>query len=108
METVLSMANSDGRLKRSKSMLLLALAVGFTSCSRSQGEPAEVRAAKAEMPVVSVAKASRTTLSTNLVLTAEFIPYQEIDVMAKEAGYIKSISVDIGDRVQAGQRLAEL
>jgi RND family efflux transporter MFP subunit len=58
--------------------------------------------------VVPVAKVARTTLSTKLVLTAEFIPYQEIDVMAKEAGYVKSIGVDIGDRVQAGQKLAEL
>src|SRR5579863_7739175 len=102
------MANSDGRLKRSKALLLLALAVGSTSCSRSHDEPAAVRAANAEVPVISVAKVSRTTLTTNLVLTAEFIPYQEIDVMAKEAGFIKSIGVDIGDRVQAGQRLSEL
>jgi RND family efflux transporter MFP subunit len=42
------------------------------------------------------------------VLTGEFIPYQEIDVMAKEAGYIKSIRVDIGDHVRTGQLLAEL
>lgn len=98
METVL----------RSKPLLLLAFAVGLTSCSRSGGEPVAVRAAKADIPVVSVARVTRATLSTNLVLTAEFIPYQEIDVMAKEAGYIKSIRVDIGDRVQAGQKLAEL
>lgn len=98
METVL----------RSKSLLLLAFAIGLTCCSRSGGEPVAVRAAKADIPVVSVAKVTRATLSTNLVLTAEFIPYQEIDVMAKEAGYIKSIRVDIGDRVQAGQKLAEL
>lgn len=98
METVL----------RSKPLLLLAFAIGLTACSRSGGEPVAVRAAKADIPVVSVARVTRATLSTNLVLTAEFTPYQEIDVMAKEAGYIKSIRVDIGDRVQAGQKLAEL
>ena len=36
------------------------------------------------------------------MLTAEFKPYQEVDVMAKVAGYIKEINVDIGDRVDAG------
>jgi RND family efflux transporter MFP subunit len=42
------------------------------------------------------------------VLTAEFKPFQEIDVMAKVAGYIKQINVDVGDRVREGQLLATL
>jgi RND family efflux transporter MFP subunit len=41
-------------------------------------------------------------------LTAEFQPFQQIDVMAKVAGYIRSIKVDIGDRVHEGQILATL
>jgi RND family efflux transporter MFP subunit len=41
-------------------------------------------------------------------LTGEFLPYQEVDVMAKVAGYIRTISVDIGDRVHAGQLMATL
>ena len=41
-------------------------------------------------------------------MTGEFIPYQEVDVMAKVAGYIRSIKVDIGDRVHEGQLLAQL
>lgn len=58
--------------------------------------------------IVPVARVVRSTLTNNLVVTGEFVPYQEIDVMAKEAGYIKSIRVDIGDRVKTGQFLAEL
>jgi multidrug efflux pump subunit AcrB len=42
------------------------------------------------------------------VLTAEFKPFQSIDVMAKVAGYVKSINVDVGSRVHAGQLLATL
>jgi len=60
------------------------------------------------LPIVAVQKASINTLSRNLTLTAEFEPYQEIDVMAKVAGYVKQIKVDIGDRVQRGARLATL
>jgi RND family efflux transporter MFP subunit len=55
-----------------------------------------------------VVKASRTDLVNNLALTAEFEPFQQIDVMAKVAGYIQSIKVDIGDRVREGQLLATL
>lgn len=91
-----------------KLLSILVIPIAFVSCSRGHSEPADVHAAVSTETVVPVAKVTRTTLSTDLVLTAEFIPYQEIDVMAKEAGYIKSISVDIGDRVQVGQKLAEL
>ena len=41
-------------------------------------------------------------------LAAEFRAYQEVDVHAKVAGYLKSITVDMGDRVQAGQVIATL
>jgi len=65
-------------------------------------------AANRDVTVVPVVAVSRSNLASGLVLTGEFVPYQEIDVMAKEAGYIKSIRVDIGDRVKTGQLLAEL
>ena len=51
---------------------------------------------------------STEDLSHGLVLTAEFRPYQEVDVMAKVAGYVKQINVDVGDRVKEGQLLATL
>ena len=60
------------------------------------------------VPVVPVVRAVRASLSQSMVLTAEFIPYQEVDVMAKVAGYVKSIPVDIGDKVRQGELLATL
>jgi RND family efflux transporter MFP subunit len=62
----------------------------------------------AEVTTVAVAKATMENLSHGIVLTGEFRPYQEIEVMAKVAGYVKKINVDVGDRVQAGQLLATL
>jgi RND family efflux transporter MFP subunit len=47
-------------------------------------------------------------LANDLTLSAEFRPYQEVDVMAKIAGYVKDIRVDIGDHVQQGEVLAVL
>jgi RND family efflux transporter MFP subunit len=43
-----------------------------------------------------------------VTLTAEFDPFYEVDVMAKEAGYIEHMLVDIGDRVKQGQLIATI
>ena len=59
-------------------------------------------------PLVPVVKAARIDLVNDLVLTAEFEPFQQVDVMAKVSGYVRSINVDIGDRVREGQVLATL
>jgi RND family efflux transporter MFP subunit len=47
-------------------------------------------------------------LSNGVTLTAEFQPFYEVDVMAKEAGYVRHMYVDIGDHVKQGQLLATL
>jgi len=57
---------------------------------------------------VAVVKAARADLAGGLILTAEFEPFQEIDVMAKVSGFIREMKVDIGDRVHEGQLLATL
>ncbi len=82
---------------------LLALIAG--SCTRA---PKVEARAPSDIPTVAVAKAAKEELSHNLTLTAEFRPFQEIDVMAKVSGYVKEIKVDAGDRVQQGQLLATL
>lgn len=85
-----------------------ALAVCFlASCSRQEAaSPGAVKAAAAT--IAPVAKAAPADLSREVALTAEFRPYQEVDVHAKVAGYLKKIYVDVGDRVKQGQLLAEL
>jgi RND family efflux transporter MFP subunit len=90
--------------------LFAALAlILLTSCSRTDGgsQKAAVVAPDAPIPV-PVARAARIDLANDLVLTAEFEPFQQVDLMAKVSGYVRSISVDIGDRVHTGQVLATL
>lgn len=53
-------------------------------------------------------KVSARPISRRLVLHAEFEPFQEVEVHAKLAGYLKDIYVDVGSRVQSGQLLAVL
>ena len=89
--------------------LLLAGVGSFllSSCGRNEDAQASAAAAS-EIPTVAVAKAATADLSRDLVLTAEFKPFQEVDLMAKVAGYVKEISVDVGDRVNEGELLATL
>jgi RND family efflux transporter MFP subunit len=87
--------------------VLIVLALAVSSCNRNG--KAEGRSPEAvSLPTVAVAKASTQDLSKNVVLTAEFKPFQEIDVMAKVSGYVKEIRVDAGDRVAQNQLLAIL
>ena len=82
-------------------------ALGAWSCS-TPTITKEVSANTVDRVTVPVAKATRQDLSNSLELAAEFRPYLEVELHAKVAGYLKRISVDIGDRVQAGQLLAVL
>jgi len=77
----------------------------LVSCSSN---PAKGGPDPASVPIVAAAKVHRTDLTRALALTAEFRPYQEIDVHAKVAGYVKRIYVDVGDRVKEGQLIAVL
>jgi RND family efflux transporter MFP subunit len=87
--------------------LVVVAALIASSCSRA-GSGAAIAAPPADLATVAVAKVLTEDLSRDLVLTAEFKPFQEVDVMAKVAGYIKNIKVDVGDRVKQGQLLAIL
>lgn len=78
--------------------------VAATACSSSKA----VAAIASEAPTVAVAAIGRGDVVQTLAVAAEFRPFQEIDVHAKVAGFVKSIKVDVGDRVSAGQLLAVL
>jgi len=81
---------------------LVAAAAGCTGCtSRTSAAPQEV-------PIVAASRAVRMDMRNDVTLTAELEPYYEVDVMAKEAGYIRHMLVDIGDHVRAGQLLCVL
>ena len=87
------------------SIALAALVSG--GCSRT--EAVETTSAKnADVPTVAVAVATITDLSDGLSLTAEFRPFQEVEVMAKVSGYVKEIKVDVGDRVRQNDLIAVL
>jgi len=85
----------------STALLLCALA----ACGRHENVRAESQPAASS---VGVAKVVRKTLRRELSLSSELVPFQEIDVYAKEAGYVHDLLVDYGTRVKQGQLMAVL
>jgi RND family efflux transporter MFP subunit len=65
-------------------------------------------AAEAGETAAAVARVERRNLGNTLVIAGEFKPFQDVDVHAKVAGYIRTIYVDVGDHVKEGQALAVL
>jgi RND family efflux transporter MFP subunit len=59
-------------------------------------------------PFAAVASVKRTAIANSFSIAGQFLPYQNVELHAKVAGYIKHIYVDIGDRVHTGQVLAVL
>ncbi|MGA3328904.1 MAG: efflux RND transporter periplasmic adaptor subunit [Terriglobia bacterium] len=51
---------------------------------------------------------TRKSLQRQITLSSELVPFQEIDVYAKESGFVKNLYVDYGSRVQTGQLMAVL
>ena len=80
-----------------------------TSCSRpttpSAGDPAQDTT---DTPTVAVSKVTRGDLSKSVDLTAEFLPWQIVEIHAKVSGYVKQINVDVGDHAKTGAVLAIL
>ena len=60
------------------------------------------------LPTVAVALATRGSIGNSITLSGAFRSYQDVDVHAKVAGYIRHIYVDVGDKVKDKQTLAIL
>src|ERR1700688_4441651 len=86
--------------------LIAACFVSATGCRHLSGSNASVSADAP--PRAAGGQVPRTPPSQTLSIAGEFLPYQEVELHAKVAGYIKNISVDIGDHVHRGQVMAVL
>jgi RND family efflux transporter MFP subunit len=83
--------------------------VGLLPRLHREAELASAAAAvQHERPTVTVAVARPAPAETQLDLPGEMKAYQEAAVFARANGYLKRRLVDIGDRVRAGQLIAEI
>ena len=83
----------------------LAIVVTLASCSG--GKSNQVQASGPAI-TVGVTKVVKKSLGRQITLSSELVPFQEIDVYAKESGYVKKLMVDYGTRVKAGEVMAIL
>lgn len=65
-------------------------------------------AAAADPATVATVRPSRGEIVRYVALPGSLRPNQQVTLQARVAGFIKSIAVDRGDRVKAGQSLAEI
>lgn len=85
--------------------LTVVLAAGLCSCS---GRGARVEADSKNIVTVGVTNVIKKTLSRQLTLSSELVPFQEIDVYAKESGYVQQLNVDYGTHVKQSEVMAVL
>ncbi len=81
------------------------LVAGLSSCS---GDRTDRVQANGPAVTVGVTKVVKKSLGRKLTVSSELVPFQEIDVYAKESGYVKKLMVDYGTHVKAGQVMAVL
>jgi RND family efflux transporter MFP subunit len=86
---------------------LIALWAGWRH-GKTEADEADHGAKTHGETVAAVVKVSRGKLGSPLTLAGAFKPFQDVDVHAKVAGYIKKIYVDVGSRVSEGQTIAVL
>jgi len=85
--------------------LVIVAVLNLSSCSGCDDRRVQTSGPTVTVGVTRVVKKS---LGRRLMLSSELVPFQEIDVYAKESGYVKQLSVDYGTRVKAGQVMAVL
>ena len=91
--------------------LLAAIIVGWALLTRhgkAEADDSGPAVGAAGEVIAAVVRVQRGAIENSLTISGEFKPFQEVDVHAKVAGYIRTIYVDVGDHVKTGQTLAVL
>jgi RND family efflux transporter MFP subunit len=89
-----------------KIVAFAALLLILTACGKQPSATAHPNDTQSE--TVGVTTVERRPLASSITLSSELVPFQEIDVYAKEAGYIKNLFVDYGTHVRQGEVMAIL
>jgi RND family efflux transporter MFP subunit len=88
--------------------VLILLAWRWMGRSPSEADDPNHPESDASIPETAVVRVERRALGNTLTIAGEFKPFQDVEVHAKVAGYIRNINVDVGDHVREGQVLAVL
>src|SRR5690242_19672266 len=94
-------------MKVAKTIAICAGLWLLTSCGKQDGASAKA-APPAPSPKVQVTNVVAQKLSITVHLPGEIEPYEVVAVFPKVTGFVKSIGVDRGSHVKAGERVALL
>lgn len=89
-------------------VVLLALLISWRWLGHLRTETSDSDSVASGAAVAAVAHVQRGNIENTLTIAGAFKPFQDVDIHAKVAGYIRKIYVDVGDRVTNGQTLAVL
>ncbi|HSB94690.1 MAG TPA: efflux RND transporter periplasmic adaptor subunit, partial [Flavitalea sp.] len=94
----------------SRNLFLIATlaALSVNSCKSEDKPVQQTETAMTESPVHEVFELQKGRLSSSLQIPGELVPYQEVDLYAKENSFVKKLYVDIGSEVKAGQLLVTM
>src|SRR5579864_6793168 len=87
---------------------VLTICLALNSCTQKENNAAGAPASAQPLPQVELTTVKSQKLSTTISLPGELMPYEAIDVYARETGFVKAIKVDRGSRVKQGELIAEL
>lgn len=87
--------------------IIATTCTGMTSCGKSTTQTQATNSVSL-VPQVDVVLVRSKKLKANIRLPAELVPYEAVDLYAKETGFVKSIKVDRGTIVKQGEIIAEL
>jgi RND family efflux transporter MFP subunit len=90
----------------SAALALTVLGCNTTPSDKGTG-PAASPAPSTPTTVSTVPVVSRK-LQTTIVLPAQLTPYEQVDIFPKVTGFVQTVTVDRGSRVQRGQLLVRL
>src|SRR5581483_10180655 len=83
--------------------------IALSSCGNNDvARAGTATSTESSLPVVAVTKVARRPMARYLTISSELVPFQEIDVYAKESGFVSKLYVDYGTHVKQGQLMAVL
>lgn len=101
------------KLSQTKILLFNSLIAASFLCSCDSSEKkvenkTETKQTATEATATEVFPVQKGRLSSSLRIPGELIAYQQVDLYAKEASFVKRLYVDVGSEVSAGQLLVTM
>lgn len=92
-------------------LLISALIINASGCNSTpsaKGSNPSASPAPSAPATVSTVPAVSKKLQTTISLPAQLTPYEQVDIYPKVTGFVQTVTVDRGSRVQRGQVLVRL